>query len=359
MIDGIDWAERGWLPDWAIRYGIRAQLATRLATDGDLSPGERVAATRDLVRQLESSAIAIQTDVANQQHYEVPPEFFEKCLGPRLKYSCCYYPTGAESLAAAEEAMLRLTCERAELADGQTILELGCGWGSLSLWMAEQYPGSEILAVSNSRDQRRFIQARAAERGLENLRIQTANVAQFDPARRFDRVVSIEMFEHMRNYRRLLGRISDWLHEDGALFVHIFSYAGPPYLFADEGGDWMSRWFFSGGTMPSDDLLLHFQDDVTLAEQWRIDGGHYARTCDQWLERLDANYDALRELFAQDLGDVEGPRQLQRWRMFMMACGELFRYDRGRPWGVSHYRFAPRARRTVVDPPSASREIAV
>ncbi len=334
-------AERGQLPDALVRYGIRRNCAQRLAEEGQ---GGVEAVSRRFsqrIAELRRSALALHVDAANEQHYELPPRFFELCLGPRLKYSSCYYPTGRETLAEAEEAMLALYGERAELADGQDILELGCGWGSLTLWMAQQYPNARITAVSNSAPQRLHIENQCRERGFANVRIVTCDVNRLElPAEAFDRCVSIEMFEHMRNYAQLLKNIGGWLRPGGALFVHIFCHRTLMYPFETQGDDnWMGRHFFTGGLMPAADTLLHFQDDLRLQQRWILDGTHYERTSNHWLERQDAQRDAVRGILREAYGE-HAELWAQRWRMFWMACAELFGYDGGREWGVAHYRFA-------------------
>jgi len=341
--------ERGWLPDPLIRAGMRALMRQRLR-DEHADDGERRAMAHDtLLRELRASPIAIETQAANTQHYEVPAAFFEAHLGPRLKYSCGYYPGGDETLAQAEDAMLGLYAQRAELADGQRILDLGCGWGSLSLWLAERYPRARIVGLSNSHGQRGFIEQCAARRGLTNLRIVTGNVAEFDFASGeagFDRVLSIEMFEHMKNYGQLLSKIARWMPDDGKLFVHLFAHRLLAYHFtARDGSDWMSRHFFTGGTMPSADLLLHFQDDVRVARQWWLDGTHYAHTANQWLASLDAARSRVMPMLEAVYG-ADARVGFQRWRMFYMAVAELFGYAGGQEWGVAHYLFDKRPVRT-------------
>lgn len=329
----IGLAESGYLPDHLIRIGIRNLLRQRLRFSSD-----RQQSTEEFAAALCDSPLAIATDAANQQHYEVPAEFFEHVLGPRLKYSCCLIDSLDTSLAQAEEAMLDLTCQRAELRDGQRILELGCGWGSLTLWMAQRFPNSEITAVSNSSSQRQFIEQRARSQQLSNLQVITADMRSFEHLEVYDRVVSVEMFEHMRNYQLLLRRVSNWLHPDGKAFVHIFCHRRTPYLFETAGqSNWMGRHFFTGGMMPSEDLLSKFADDLTITSQHRVNGLHYGRTSEAWLENLDQNHAALQLRFEQDMPRREASRTLQRWRIFFMACSELFRYHDGNEWFVGHY----------------------
>ena len=294
---------------------------------------------RALVERMSSGPIAEQVDSANDQHYELPAAFFGLVLGPRRKYSGCYWPAGVDDLAAAEEAMLRLTCERAQIADGQTILDLGCGWGSLSLWLAEHYPNARIRGVSNSHGQREHIEAVAGERGFDNLVITTADVNAFEPGERFDRVVSIEMFEHMRNWAELLRRVSTWLQDDGKAFVHVFSQRRLPYRFE---GTWAAERFFTAGTMPSHDLLGRFQRDLLVADRWAVNGTHYARTLQAWLERLDARADEALAILSEHAGPAEGRRLLATWRLFLLSTEEIWGWRGGDEWLVSHYLLEPR-----------------
>ena len=334
-------AERGLVPDALLRAGIRRMCEARLRDEHAEDPDAAARRNAALIAELRGSPVAIHTDAANRQHYELPPGFFTRCLGPRLKYSGCYYPTGTEPLAQAEEAMLALYGERAELADGQEILELGCGWGSLTLWMAQHYPNARITAVSNSAPQRAFIEAQCRERCFANVRVITCDVNRLElPASNFDRCVSVEMFEHMRNYATLLDRICGWLRPGGKLFVHIFCHRTLLYPFETAGDDnWMGRHFFTGGLMPAADTLLWFQDALRIEDRWLVDGTHYERTANHWLENQDARHDEVMAILRQAYGDA-AKLWFQRWRMFWMACAELFGYDHGREWMVAHYRFS-------------------
>ncbi len=339
----IDLAERGLIPDSLLRLGIRRLCRQRLRdehADDSVAAWQRFRRMRDELRQ---SPLAIETEAANRQHYEVPARFFELCLGRRLKYSSAYYADATTTLDEAEVAMLKLYGERAMLADGQRILELGCGWGSLTLWMAEQYPNARITGVSNSNSQREHILSQARQRGLANVEIQTCDVNTLDLSQRFDRIVSIEMFEHMRNYAGLLAKVARWLKDDGRLFVHIFCHRELMYPFETDGDDnWMGRHFFTGGLMPAADTLLHFQDDLLLEDQWRESGRHYERTANHWLANQDAHAAEVLAVLSATYGAGEARRWAQRWRMFWMACAELFGYRGGNEWMVAHYRFRRR-----------------
>ena len=340
FLSPIGLAERAWLPDALIRLGIRRLCAQRLREECSADTTLAWQRFQSLLSELRGSPLAIHTDAANEQHYELPPRFFELCLGKRLKYSSCYFARGDESLEHGEETMLQLYGERAELADGQDILELGCGWGSLTLWMAQRFPHSRITAVSNSRPQREFIEARCRAAGFDNVRIVTCDVNALDlAASQFDRVVSIEMFEHMRNYERLMGNIAAWLRPGGKLFVHIFCHRELMYPFETDGdGNWMGRHFFTGGLMPAADTLLWFQRDLRIEQQWRLSGRHYQRTANLWLANQDAHRDEVLDVLRDAYGDSARVWQ-QRWRMFWMACAELFGYEKGQQWMVAHYLF--------------------
>ena len=341
----ISLCENGWIPDSLTRIGIRRLCGQRLRQEyaHDIETADR--RFRERLAGLRRSPLAIETDAANRQHYEVPTEFFELCLGRRLKYSSCYYPIGSESLDQAEDAMLALYALRAELADGQRILELGCGWGSLTLWMAEQYPNARITGVSNSATQRAHILGQCNERGLGNVEILTRDVNALNLDTRFDRIVSVEMFEHVRNYQLLFERIAGWLEDDGKLFAHIFCHRYLLYPFDDEGSDdWMARHFFTGGLMPSADTFLHFQDHLSLQERWLLPGTHYQRTANHWLANQDIHRDEVLRVLTATYGADQARLWWQRWRIFWMACAELFGYRNGSEWLVAHYLFAKRDR---------------
>jgi cyclopropane-fatty-acyl-phospholipid synthase len=335
--------ESGLAPDFALRIGIRRLLAQRLRD------AAKRGGTETFVASLGASPLAVHTHAANEQHYELPTEFYSLCLGKRLKYSSAYYPDGVSTLDAAEEAMLSLYVERAQLRDGQRVLELGCGWGSLSLWMAERFPGSHIVGVSNSRTQREWIEARRRERGLANLEIRTRDVNDLGPdafgGERFERIVSVEMFEHLRNWEELGRRLAAWLAPGGKLFAHVFTHVKHAYPFEVDGEDnWLGRRFFTGGMMPSHELMPRCFRELRLEEEWKVSGEHYARTAEHWLANLDRNREPALEVLRRTYGRGRERAWLENWRVFFMACAELWSYRGGAEWIVSHYRFehAPR-----------------
>jgi cyclopropane-fatty-acyl-phospholipid synthase len=341
----LGWAELGLVPDFLIRAGIKRLCAQRLAAERAGGCERQAARFQARIEALRRSPVALHPEAANAQHYELPAAFFENCLGARLKYSCAYYARGDETLDAAETAMLERYLERAELEDGQRILELGCGWGSLTLFMAERLPHALIEAVSNSRSQREYIEAQCRRRGFTNVRVRTQDVnrLELEPVS-IDRCVSVEMFEHVRNYETLLARIARGLGLRGKLFVHIFAHRTLLYPFETEGEDnWMGRFFFTGGLMPSADTLLHFQRDFELEQRWLIDGTHYQRTASHWLANQDAQRARVLEALAQAYGRANARLWYQRWRMFFMACAELFGYAGGEEWLIAHYRFTRRS----------------
>ncbi len=335
--------EKGHIPDPAIRFGVRQLLKKRLEELNVGGLSDKQAAFQKYVSGLKNGPLAIFTQKANEQHYELPPGFFLYSLGKNLKYSCCYWDKNTKTLDEAEDLALDITMKRAEIQDGMRILELGCGWGSLSLAMAKRFPKSQIVSVSNSAPQKAFIDGEAKKHGLTNLMILTRDVSKLETLAvefpNFDRVVSVEMFEHFKNYGMLLQKISDVLTPDGKLFVHIFTHKDYAYPFETEGEDnWMGKYFFTGGQMPSHNLLYAFQDDLTLQESWVWDGEHYEKTCNAWLAKMDENSVIIRKIFDQTYGK-EGLQWFNRWRVFYISCAELFGYDKGQQWAVSHYLF--------------------
>jgi len=336
----IGWAELGLVPDRIIRTAIRRLNRQRLdeihAADPELAADELA----EFIERMKLAEIAPVPDLANEQHYEVPEEFFGHVMGSHRKYSSCLWSDTTRNLDEAEAEALKATCRHAGIEDGMEVLDLGCGWGSLSLWMAAHYPHCRIVSVSNSNSQREYITAQAQLRGLDNISVITCDMNDFDIYPRFDRIVSVEMFEHMRNYPELYRRISTWLKPGGRFFKHIFCHRTCAYEFIDQGSsDWMSRHFFSGGIMPSDDLPLRFQQDLQLLRQWRWNGQHYEKTANSWLNNMDAAKDSIMPIFARTYGAENADQWFGRWRIFFMACAELFGHDNGQEWYVSHYLF--------------------
>jgi len=332
--------EKNLVPDFLLRNGIRQLLTQRLIdeTHGDVEQNQFHFIA--LLEKLRQSPIAVNTQEANEQHYEIPTLFYQMVLGKNLKYSACYYETGKETLSQAEDKMLATTISRADLKDGLQILELGCGWGSLSLYMAEKYPNSRIVAVSNSKTQKEFIDLEAKKRGINNLSIITCNINDFQTDMKFDRVVSVEMFEHTRNYEVLMQKVANFLTTGGKLFVHIFTHRNYTYLFEEKDeSDWMSKYFFTGGTMPSDYLLLYFQKQLKIEKHWRVNGKHYAQTSKHWLQNMDKHKAEITPLFEQTYGKDQALKWWVYWRIFFMSCAELWGYNEGNEWFVSHYLF--------------------
>ena len=336
----ISWTESGLVPDTVIRSGMRRLLERKLA---EISAGDVEAASRtsDLfTAMMRRSPVALVPELANEQHYEVPSEFFTEVLGENRKYSCCYWAGDVSSLNEAEEAALRTTVERAGIRDGMKVLDLGCGWGSLTLWIAEHFPNASVTSVSNSKSQRDLIVTEARARKIDNIDVRVCDMNDFEAGDTYDRIVSIEMFEHMRNYAELFRRINTWLVPDGRFFMHIFCHRSTPYEYIDRGpSDWMSRHFFSGGIMPSADLPLMFPHDLNIEQRWHWNGVHYAKTLRAWLDRMDSRRSSVMPILEETYGKAEAGRWWMRWRMFFMACEELFRFNQGNEWFVSHYRF--------------------
>ena len=338
-MNAIQYAENGMLPYWLLRLGIRHRVGRKLSIERSKDEQRHT----EFLANLKTSPVAIDTDKANEQHYEVPAEFYRLALGFRLKYSSAYWPEGCESLDQAEYEALKQVSERAELTDGQDILDLGCGWGSFTLWAAERYPKSNILSVSNSYSQAKHIREQVIERNLPNVEVVTDDINRFSPDRTFDRIVSIEMLEHVRNYEEIFARISSWMKDDARMFIHVFSHRRYAYEFdADNPREWMARQFFTGGLMPSHDLLPSFDRHLEKEQSWVLDGTHYEKTANAWLENFDKHQSAIRKIFADTYGAEEADAWMWRWRLFFLACAELFGYKKGSEWGVSHYRFRKR-----------------
>lgn len=332
--------EKDRIPDFLIRIGIRRLLKQRLKDEKKENPEAQKKHLLELVEELKNSPIAIETKAANEQHYEVPTQFYQYCLGKHLKYSSGFWKEGVNDIDTSERDMLDITCERAELQNGQEVLELGCGWGSLSLFMSAKFPKSKFTVVSNSRTQKIYIDEQAKLRGINNLTVLTIDINNFNIDKKFDRVVSVEMFEHLRNYKLLFNKISSLLKDDGKMFVHVFTHKTYAYKFeVKDDTDWMSKYFFTGGIMPSNDLFSYFNDDLKIVNQWTVNGMHYNKTSEAWLQNMDKNKAEIIPLFEKTYGKENVTKWWVYWRVFYMACAELWGYDKGNEWMVVHYLF--------------------
>lgn len=332
--------ERGLLPDPVIRRLTRLLLATRLRSGYLATADLQLSHLLHFAHSLMEMPIAIQTEKPKAQHYELPTSFFKLVLGKHLKYSCCYFPNKSTTLDEAEVAMLELYCERAQLKDGQSVLDVGCGWGSLSLYIAQNYPNCSITGICNSVTQQAYIQNQCRELKLDNVNIIVADISTFEMEASYDRIFSIEMFEHMKNYRDLLKKISKWMEEKGLLFVHHFCHKTLAYHFEDvDDDDWITRYFFEGGTMPSANLLLYFQEDVSVVNHWLVDGKHYAETSEKWLERMDKSMGCIKPIMESTYGKDSAAKWGVYWRTFFIAVAELFAYNNGQEWMVTHLLF--------------------
>ncbi|KAL6212260.1 hypothetical protein ACLB2K_017481 [Fragaria x ananassa] len=332
--------ERNLLPDAVIRRFTRLLLASRLRSGYQPSSELQLSQLLQFVKCLKDMPIAIKTDDAKAQHYEVPTSFFKMVLGNNFKYSCCYFTDKSSSLEDAEKAMLEMYCERSQIKDGDSVLDVGCGWGSLSLYIAEKYKNCKVTGICNSTTQKAFIEELCRNRQLENVEIIVADISTFEMEASYDRIFSIEMFEHMKNYKDLLKKISGWMKQDGLLFVHHFCHKAFAYHFEDKSDDdWITRYFFSGGTMPSANLLLYFQDDVSVVDHWLVNGKHYAQTSEEWLKRMDHNSAAIKPIMESTYGKDSAVKWTVYWRSFFIAVAELFGYNNGEEWMVALFLF--------------------
>ena len=336
-----DFLATGLVPEFLIRAGIRQMLALKLNELRAEDAETQLQRTVEFKEELEQYPIAVATDLANNQHYEVPTEFFSHVLGPRMKYSSCSW-NEANSLPEAEEEMLWTSARRADIQNGHKILDLGCGWGSFTLFAAEHFPDSSIVAVSNSRSQKQYIEQKAAEQGFGNVEVITADIKDLELQQRFDRVVSVEMFEHAKNYKSLFAKVAGWLEDDGKVFVHVFTHLVHQYHFGQQNDDWLARYFFTGGTMPSDMLFTLYNDDLIVKQHWRLNGRNYQKTADAWLENMHQNRTTVQKIIAKTYGEDQQKRWWIYWRLFFLSCSELWGYNQGNEWIVSHYLFEKR-----------------
>ncbi|OIS95929.1 PREDICTED: (S)-coclaurine N-methyltransferase-like [Nicotiana attenuata] len=332
--------ERNLLPDAVIRRLTRLLLAARLRSSYKPSAELQLSDLLQFVHSLREMPIAVMTEKAKSQHYELPTSFFKFVLGKHFKYSCCYFHDKSSTLVDAEKAMMELYCERSQLKDGHTILDVGCGWGSLSLYIAQKYSSCKITGICNSVTQKAHIEEQCRELQLQNVEIIVADISTFEMEGSYDRILSIEMFEHMKNYGDLLKKISRWMKPDSLLFVHYFCHKAFAYHFEDvNDDDWITRYFFSGGTMPSANLLLYFQDDVSVVNHWLVNGKHYAQTSEEWLKRMDQNKTSIKPIMESTYGKDSAVKWTVYWRTFFISVAELFGYNNGEEWMVAHFLF--------------------
>jgi len=333
---------RGLIPDWILRRGVRSQGKERL------NMMNKVDSTKEyskFINEASTGNIAVNTDDANNQHYEVDSEFFKYCLGKNLKYSCCFWDENTLDLDAAEDNMLEIYSERAQITDGMNILDIGCGWGSLSLFLAQKYPKSEITGVSNSSSQKIFIDSVASERNISNLNIITRDINDFRTEEKYDRILSIEMFEHTKNTKKLMNLINDWLNPNGLFFMHVFAHKENPYYFdRDQKNAWMAKYFFTGGMMPNHNLFKDLKSNLEYQKSWMLSGEHYERTSNAWLDKMDQNKIKILSLFERSNSSSVAKRKFHFWRLFYIACAEIFGYDNGNEWVVSHHLFKKSAK---------------
>ena len=328
---------RGLIPDFLLRRGVRSQGKQRLAmmVKGNLSNDYE-----KFLKEASSGEIAVHTDDANNQHYEVDSEFFQYCLGKNLKYSSCYWDENTSSLDQAEDNMLELYCKRADVKDGMDILDIGCGWGSLSLFLANKYPNANITGISNSSSQKLFIDKEASKRNLRNLKIITSDINDFKSSKKFDRIISIEMFEHTKNSKKLLDSIDSWLNPKGCFFMHDFAHKNNPYYFdKDQNNAWMAKYFFTGGMMPNHNLFRDLESNLNYQKSWMLSGTHYEKTSNAWLNKMDHNREKILTLFKENSDIKTAKRNFHFWRLFFIACAEIFGYANGSEWCVSHHLF--------------------
>ncbi len=335
--------EKNLLPDFLIRIGIRRLLAKRLKDEDQGDTEKNQSKLMKYIEELKNQPIAIHTLDANEQHYEVPTEFYKYVLGKRMKYSSGYWISANDTLDVSEENMLKISCERVELKDGMEVLDLGCGWGSLTLYIAEKYPNCKIIGVSNSRTQKEYIDFVCKQKGFQNVQIITQDMNVFEIEKQFDRLMSVEMLEHMKNYEKLFSKFARFMKKDALFFIHIFTHKTYAYHFeVKDETDWMSKYFFTGGMMPSDNLLLYFQKDLEIVKHWHVSGKHYQKTSEAWLSNMDKHKKEILPILEKTYGKENKTKWWVYWRVFFMACAELWGYNGGEEWMVSHYLFKKR-----------------